>query len=257
MEAQTLQLFITAIFVSISASLLGSFVILKKMALVGDALSHVALPGIALGLIFHFNPFYGAFAALLVAVIGVWMLKYRTNLPLDTLVGIFFTTSLALGILFIPEPDLLEIMFGNIAALSLNQAIISIVISILLIAAILIIHKKLTLSMLSEELANSIGIRTRRLEFIYLIIFALAVALGIRFVGVLLMGALVVIPPASAKNMVKSLFNFMLLSVIFGIIAAISGIYASNIFHLPPGPLFVLSSSVIFIFTLLYRWFKK
>src|SRR3989344_4429676 len=108
-----LQLAISGI-IGIGAGYVGSFMILRRMALVGDALSHVALPGIALALIFHFNPFVGAFTALFIAVVGIWILERKTSLPSETLVGIFFTTALALGILLTPEPELLEALFGNI-----------------------------------------------------------------------------------------------------------------------------------------------
>ena len=253
MDAQFYQSLITAIFVSMSAGLLGSFVILKRMALVGDALSHVALPGMALGLLFHFNPFIGGFLTLFAAIIGIWFLKYQTRLPIDTLVGIFFTASLALGVLLIPQQDLLEAMLGNIATLSLSESIISIVLSIILITALVAIRKKLIVNMLSEELAQSIGIKNKKIEFVYLLIFALAVALGIKFVGALLMGALVIIPAASAKNISKSFNGFMIWSVIFGIISAILGTYVSYALKVSPGPIFIISATIIFIISFLFK----
>ena len=253
MDAQFYQSLITAIFVSMSAGLLGSFVILKRMALVGDALSHVALPGMALGLLFNFNPFIGGFLTLFAAIIGIWFLKYQTRLPIDTLVGIFFTASLALGVLLIPQQDLLEAMLGNIATLSLSESIISIVLSIILITALVAIRKKLIVNMLSEELAQSIGIKNKKIEFVYLLIFALAVALGIKFVGALLMGALVIIPAASAKNISKSFNGFMIWSVIFGIISAILGTYVSYALKVSPGPIFIISATIIFIISFLFK----
>lgn len=244
---------LTAIFISISASLLGSFVILKKMSLVGDALSHVALPGLALGILFHFNPFVGAFLTLVVAILGIWFLKYQTSLPIDTLVGIFFTTSLAIGVLLIPQQDLLEAMFGNIASITARESIITIALSIISVAVILIIRKKLIVNMLSEELAQSVGINNKLIEFIYLIIFALAVALGIKSIGALLMGSLVIIPAASAKNVAKSFSGFMSWSVLFGIISSVLGIYAASALKITPGPIFILTATFIFIVSFLFK----
>lgn len=247
------QILITAIFVAASASLLGSFVILKRMALVGDALSHVALPGVALGLAFHINPFVGAFTTLFLAVIGIWLLKYETELPVDTLVGIFFTASLALGILFIPEHELLEALFGDISALGPIESAMSVLLSIGIIGALLAIHKKLALNMLSDELAHSVGIKNRKLDLIYLLIFALSIALGIRFVGALLMGSLVIIPAAAAKNITRSLHGFMATSVLFGILSAAGGVILSQILEVAPGPLFILSSTILFVLSLIVR----
>lgn len=252
-----IQPIITAIFVSAAASLLGSFAILKRMALVGDALSHVALPGLALALIFNFNPFIGAVIFLITAVFGIWIVEYKSQLAIETIVGVFFTASLALGALIAPEQELLEAMFGNISSLSWQESIASIFLSIAVIIFILSIRKKLALNMISQELSQSAGIKNKRLELAYLLIFALTVALGIRFVGALLMGSLIIIPAASAKNIVKSLKSFMVLSVVFGIIATALGVYLSQIYHLSPGPIFILISAGIFIISLITREFKK
>lgn len=244
---------LVAAFVAASASLLGSFAILKRMALVGDALSHVALPGMALAMLFHINAFLGAAVFLFIAVTGVWFIEYRSSLSLDTIVGVFFTASLALGALIMPEHDLIEALFGDITSLTVQESVVSIILSIVLIIAILSIYKKLTLNMVSQEISQSIGIKNRRLEFIYLLSFALAVALGIRFVGALLMGSLVIIPAASAKNIARSLHTFMFGSMLFGVAAAVVGIYIAYTYALTPGPIFILLSSVIFIVTLALR----
>ncbi len=248
---------LVAMFVAASASLLGSFAILKRMALVGDALSHVALPGMALALLFKFNPFIGAIGFLLVTVVGIWIIEYRSSLSLETIVGVFFTASLAVGALIMPEHDLIEALFGNITELTWQESVASIALSIVLIALLLSIYRKLTLNMVSEEMAQSIGIKNRKLEFIYLLSFALGVALGIRFVGALLMGSLVIIPAASAKNISKSLHSFMSGSVIFGVAAAALGIYISKAWSFPPGPIFILISTIIFLTTLFIRQAKK
>ncbi|MBI5561941.1 MAG: metal ABC transporter permease [Deltaproteobacteria bacterium] len=248
---------LVAVFVAASASLLGSFAILKRMSLVGDALSHVAMPGIALALLFRFNPFIGGVAFLFVAVIGIWLVEYRSSLSVETIVGVFFTASLAIGALIMPEHDLIEALFGNITGLSAPESIASIILSLVLIAAILSIYKQLTLNMVSQEIAQSIGIKNRRLEFIFLLSFALAVALGIRFVGALLMGSLVIIPAASAKNIARSLTSFMVESMTFGMIAAGAGIVISYRYELTPGPVFILISSIIFISTLVIRQTRR
>lgn len=256
MNIDLIQPLLVAIFISASASLLGCFAILKRMALVGDALSHVALPGIALGLIFNFNPFLGAIIFLAMAAIGIWFLEYKSKLSIETIVGVFFTASLALGTIITPEHELIEALLGNITALSFKESIISIILSIGLIVSLLLIHKRLALNMISQEMAQSAGIKNKRLEFAYLMIFALSVALGIKFIGALLMGSLIIIPAASAKNISRSLRAFMLLSVVFGILSAALGIYIASIYNMAPGPIFILISSIIFILSLIVRQFK-
>lgn len=248
---------LVAVFVAASASLLGSFAILKRMALVGDALSHVALPGMALAILFKFNPFLGAVVFLGITVTGIWVIEYRSSLALETIVGVFFTASLAIGALIMPEHDLIEALFGNITSLTAAESLVSIALSFTLIVLLLFMYKRLTLNMVSQEIAQSIGINNKRLEFIFLLSFALAVALGIRFVGALLMGSLVIIPAASAKNIARSLMAFMYGSVIFGVLAAASGVYISHIYKLTPGPIFILISASIFLATLIARQIRK
>lgn len=250
---QILPQLLVGIFISAAASLLGVFAILKRMSLVGDALSHVALPGIALALFLKINPFLGALAFLFFSAIGIWILEYRTKLSVDTIVGVFFTASLAAGALFIPEVEILEALFGDIEKLTSSDIFISVALSLILILVLLSLHKKLALHMVSQDMASSIGISTKQLEFIFLMLFSLGVALGIKFIGALLMGALIIIPAAAAKNISRSLNSFMVLSVVFGILSAIFGVYLASIYNLPPGPIFILSGTAIFILSFISR----
>ncbi len=248
---------IVSALVAAAASLLGSFAVLKRMALVGDALSHVALPGIAIALLLNINPFLGALVFLLFAVAGIWAVQNKSTLPIDTIVGVFFTSSLALGALITPEHELLEALFGNVLDLGWVESLTSIAISLLLIALVLKIYKTITLNMISPEIAHSVGINTKLMDLLYLLIFAIAVAQGIRFVGALMMGSLVIVPAATAKNISKSITGYMRWSMAFGIAAAVLGIIISRLAMLPPGPVFILLCSIFFIITFIISIFKK
>jgi len=243
-----------AVFVGFSAGYLGSIMVLEKMALVGDALSHVALPGLALGILFHFNPFFGAFAFLFASAIIIWHIQRITKLPFETLVGAIFTLALAVGILIVPQPDLLEALFGDITKVGLLDAITAVVISMIAIYLARIIYKKIVLSLISEELAISSGIRVARINLSYLLLVSLTVAVGIRITGTLLVGFLVVTPAAAAKIISSNLFKYSTLSSIFGAISSLSGVLLSSYLNLPPGPLVVLSGVTIFLILVLIRW---
>src|SRR3990167_6636840 len=108
MDIKLLLLITTGAFVGAASGYLGSFMVLKRMSLVGDALSHVALPGIAIALALGIDPLLGALVALTLAVIGIWYLGEHSEIYPEALVGVFFTASLAIGILVTPEPELLE-----------------------------------------------------------------------------------------------------------------------------------------------------
>lgn len=240
-------------FVGLASGYLGSLMVLRKMALVGDALTHVALPGLALGILYHFNPFFGAFGALLTAIILIWLIENRTKLSTETLVGIFFATSLAIGILITPQPELLEALFGDIAKTGLNETVFAMIVSLVAIVAVSQIYNRLVLGTISNDLASSVGIRTKKIDFIFLLIVALIVALGIKIVGSLLMGALVVIPAAAAKNLSRHLSIYSGFSALFGLLSAAGGVYLASLFHFSPGPIVVLTSSAIFFVSLIFN----
>ena len=107
-----------ALFVGLASGSVGPFILLRRMALVGDALSHVALPGIALALMYHLDPFYGVVVFLIAAAFVIFWLEGRSSVPPDAIVGLLFTASLAVGILMIPNEDVIESLFGAFPTLS-------------------------------------------------------------------------------------------------------------------------------------------
>src|SRR3989344_7568759 len=147
MNIELFQPLLVAIFISAAASLLGCFAILKRMALVGDALSHVALPGIALGLMFNFNPFLGALAFLILGTLLIWLIEHKTKLPVDTLVGVFFAVALAIGALLTPETEILEALFGDISNINFTDFLAVAIVSALIIGLILFLSRRLMLTM--------------------------------------------------------------------------------------------------------------
>lgn len=244
---------VVGVLIGLGAGYIGSFMILKRMSLVGDVISHVALPGIAIALIFKINPFFGAFTALFLAVIGIWFLERKTELPSETLVGIFFALSLALGILITPEPELLEALFGDITKISIVDVLITIALTTVIFLTMFRIYRGLTLSVVSQQLAQSMGINVSKISFLFLFLVAIIVALGLKVTGVFLMGALIIVPAAAAKNISVNLANFTRLAALFGGISALGGILLASYFNLHPGPIVVLSSGLIFILTLLFK----
>jgi ABC-type Mn2+/Zn2+ transport system permease subunit len=240
--------------VGFSAGYLGSLMVLEKMALVGDALSHVALPGLALGILFNFNPFLGAFAFLFISAVVIWHLGRVTKLSFETIVGAMFTLALAIGILIIPEPELLEALFGDITKVTIIETAVAVIVSGLAVFLTKMIYKKLVLGMISEELAVSKGINVGRINLLYLLLVSLVVAVGIKITGTLLVGFLVIVPAAAAKNISSDLFRYSVLSASFGAVSACSGILFSNYLNLAPGPLVVFSGVAIFLAAVLAKW---
>jgi ABC-type Mn2+/Zn2+ transport system permease subunit len=245
------------IFVGIASGYVGSLMVLEKMALVGDALSHVALPGLAIGILFHFDPFIGAFIFLFASAAIIWHVQRVTRISFEALVGASFTLALAIGIMIIPEPDLLEALFGNITKVTLIDAIAAAGISAVTILLTRTIYKKLVLAMISEDLAISKGIDVAKTNLLYLFLVSLVVAIGIKIVGTLLVGFLVIVPAIAAKNLSSDMFKYSLFSAVFGAIAAFSGVLIANYMSLPPGPMVVFSGIAIFAVTIMVNWKMK
>jgi zinc transport system permease protein len=246
--------------VGFAAGYLGSIMVLEKMALVGDAMSHVALPGLALGVLLGFNPLLGGFIFLFVSAILVWHLGRVTKLSFETLVGAAFTLALAIGILLYSENGLngLEAaLFGDITQVNLVYAIVAVAVSILVILLTRTIYRKIVLGLISEELAISKGINVARTNLLYLLLVSIVVAVGIQVTGTLLVGFLVVTPAAASRIVSSNLSKYFFLSAVFGTISAVSGIALSSSLNILPGPLVVISGVVIFAVALVIRWRKK
>jgi ABC-type Mn2+/Zn2+ transport system permease subunit len=248
-----------SIFVGVSAGYLGSLMVLEKMALVGDALSHVALPGLAIGFLFNFNPFIGAFAFLFVSAAIIWQVQRMTHISFEALVGASFTLALAVGIILIPNAEVLfEALFGDITTVVVWDAVAAVVIAITAILLTRVIYKKLVLAMISEDLAISKGIDVAKTNLLYLFLVCTVVAIGIKIVGTLLVGFLVVVPAIAAKNLSSHMYKYALYSSIFGAVSAFTGVLlASYLPNVPPGPLVVFSGIAIFAVTIIVNWRKK
>ncbi|MBI2626283.1 MAG: metal ABC transporter permease [Candidatus Nealsonbacteria bacterium] len=253
MSDQFLFSLISGIFIGGAAGFLGSLMLTKRMALVGDALGHVALPGMGLALLLGLNVSLGAFIFLLLGIFLIWLFEIRTSLPTEALVGIVFVASLAAGFLIVPEPELLEALFGDISMVSLGMSIASAIFSIFIFLAVGRIYPSMILAGISSDLAKSEGIKVKRQDFIYLLAIAAMVALGVKIVGALLVGALMIVPAAAARNISKTLKGYYIGSIIFGILSCISGILLFKFIGLPAGPMIILVSTIFFLVSLIFK----
>ncbi len=244
---------ITAIFVGGAAGYVGSLMLTKRMALVGDAFGHVALPGMGLALLFGLNVSLGAFAFLFLGVLVVWYLEPKTQLPAETLVGIIFVLSLAVGFLITPEPELLEALFGDISKVSFWGTVASAVASVLVGLTVWKIYPKITLGSISEDIAAANKINVKKYNFIYLLMVAIVVALGVRIVGSLLAGALVIVPAAAARLISSNLRQYAAFSAGFGILSCIFGILLAQTINFSAGPIIILVCSFFFLIALVFK----
>jgi ABC-type Mn2+/Zn2+ transport system permease subunit len=219
------------------------------MALVGDALSHVALPGIALTIIYQLDPFYGVIVFLIGAAFLVFWLEGRSSVPPDAIVGLLFTASLAIGILMIPNEDVIESLFGSFPVLSPPLLFGILLTAVVLSALCFVLAKRFLFLIVSPDLARVHGLG-RGYDLALLLIFAMIVALGIKLVGTLLMGALTIIPASIAKNLAQSMRRYVILSAVFGGAISVGGVWLAESFRFLPGPAIVLLGVGLFVLSL-------
>jgi len=238
-----------ALLVGIASGSVGPFILLRRMALVGDALSHVALPGIALALIYKVDPFYGVVVFLAAAAFLIFWLEGKSNVPTDAIVGLLFTASLAIGILIIPNEDIVESLFGAFPVLSLRFLLGFLTAATVLSALCFVLTRDFLFRIVSPDLAKVQDVG-RGYDLALLLIFAMIVALGIKLVGTLLMGALTIIPASIAKNVSRSMRSFLTVSSILGGAISVSGVWIADTFRLLPGPTIVLLGVFVFLVSL-------
>lgn len=251
---------ITAIFIGGAAGYVGSLMATKKMSLVGDVLSHIALPGIGLGLLYGVNVSLGALASLVLGILLIWWLSLKTELSLESLVGVVFVLSLAVGFLITPEEELLHALFGNISAVALSDAVVAVFISVVVFIAARKIYSKMMLAYVSEDLALASGIKINKYNLVYLFLIAAVVAFGIKVGGTLLTSALIIIPAAAARNISQNMRQYSCLSIIVGVASVVAGFasfpYLAERFGLSAaaiGPIIIVASIVFFAVSILFK----
>lgn len=250
---QLLLSLLSGIFIGGAAGLLGSLMLPRRMSLVAGPLGHLALPGIALALIYGLDISLGAFPFVIAGIIFIWLFERRTKLPAEALTAVVFATGVAVAFFFLPIGQAEAALVGDISSIQLNDAIFSIALCILTIFVVEIIYSKMTLINISEDLAKAQGIDVGKYTLLYLILIALVVALGVKVVGGLLTAAIVAIPAATSRNLAKNLTQYKFLSLCFGILSSVAGILLWHLTLLPAGPLIIVSNAFLFIISAIFK----
>jgi len=251
--SQFLLSLFSGIFIGGAAGFLGSLMLPKRMALVAGPLGHLALPGIALALIYGFDISLGAFPFVILGIILIWLFERRTKLPTEALTAVVFATGVAIAFFFLPIEQAEAALVGDISSIQLNDAIFSIILCIIIFFVVKKIYSKMTLINISEDLAKSQKINVEKYNLVYLLLIALIVALGVKVVGGLLTAAIVAIPAVTSRNLAKTLAQYKILALSFGILSSAFGIFLSQLTSLLAGPLIIVSSAFLFLISIILK----
>lgn len=242
---------ITAIVIGIVAGAVGCFIILRGMSLMGDAISHAVLPGVALSYILGINFFIGAITFGLLASVIITYIKGNSIIKSDTAIGITFSSFLALGVILIgvanSSTDLFHILFGNILAVQDIDMWISIGVGILVLLVIAIFFRQLLLTSFDPILAQSMGMPVNFYHYLLMILLTLVAVTAMQSVGTILIVALLITPAATAYLYAKSLKTMIVLSSCLGALASILGLFIGYTFNVAAGSSIVLTSAFIFV----------
>jgi ABC-type Mn2+/Zn2+ transport system permease subunit len=236
---------------AVAAGLIGCFAVMRRMALAGDALSHVALPGVGLALALHVHPVFGAAATLFFGALLVWKIEDRSHIATETVVGVIFSAALAVGSMIMSGEDLIEALLGSTDVLSWPEVVFGLAGATAVIVFVVSQKDALVIALVSRDIARTAGVDTRRLNLIYLQVFALTVALGLRYLGILLMGSLIIIPAATAKHLSRNLNQMLALAALFAVAATAAGSSLGFWLHRETGPLIVTISAIGFLISVL------
>lgn len=240
----------SGMFIGAASGYLGTLMLGRRMALVAGPLGHLALPGIALALLWGIDVSIGAFPFVVLGVLVIWMLERRTKLPMEALTALVFATGVALAFLVLPLAQAETALVGDISQVGPGAAVLTAATSLVVMLALRQAYPRLIVVSISEDLAAAERIGVRRHNLLYLFLIAVIVALGARMVGGLLTAALVAIPPSAARNMSRNLKQYTLGAIAIGAVSAALGVLLAGLLGFPPGPLIILVSGVIFLGTL-------
>ncbi|PLS01781.1 metal ABC transporter permease [Neobacillus cucumis] len=258
--------FLTGIMIGVLAPLLGVFIVVRRLSLIADALSHVTLAGIAASLLvenkFAFlaglNPLYMGMVFSVGGSLFIEKLRGVYKHYQELAIPIIMSGGIGLSVIFISlangfNTDLFSYLFGSVSAVSRTDLWVILIISILVILLIILLYKELFLLSFDEEHAKASGIPAKSIHFIFIVMVALVIAASMRIVGILLVSSLMTLPVAASIRVAKGFKQTIYLSVIFGELSVLGGLFTAYYLDLAPGGTIVMIAVLILLIAILYK----
>lgn len=246
----------TSIIVGIICGVLGSFIILRGMSLMGDAISHAVLPGVALSYMVGINYFYGAVTFGLLTAFGIGFITQNSRVKNDTSIGIVFSAFFAVGIILIGKAntstDLTSILFGNVLSVRDSDMWMTLGVGAVVLLVIILFYKELLVSTFDPTLAASFGLPNKIIHYLLMILLTLVTVASLQTVGIILVVAMLITPAATAYLLTNRLSIMITISAILGTLSATIGLYISFVYNWPSGAAIVLVTTAFFIVAFLF-----
>jgi zinc transport system permease protein len=250
-----LRAFLAGSVIAVLAPFIGLFLVVRRYSLMADTLAHVSLVGLAVGILTGMNPIVGALIASVLAALGIDRLRYAKQIFGESVLALFLSGSLAIATVLLSVggkyTNLLSFLFGSITTVQLFDIAIISGLGALAIFLMLFFYRQFFAVSFDEELAEASGIRSRLFSGLLVVLAAITVALSIRIVGALLIGALMIIPVLSAMRFGRSFKQSIVLAIFFSLLAVLLGLFISFYIGLPSGGTIVIVALGIFLVSLL------
>lgn len=252
---------IASVTIGISCGLIGTYIMLRKMSLIGDALAHSVLPGVVISFMIagknELFLFFGAVISGITTSLLIGLVNRNSKIKEDTSIGIIFTGAFALGILLVSQLkqvhiDLSSYLFGDVLGVSDADIILSSVITLIIILSVILFYKQLLITSFDPTIAATIGVSVSLVHYLLMSLLSMSIVAGLQSVGVILIIAMLITPPAAAYLLTNSLKKILLLSALIGVISSVTGLYLSYHLNYSSGASIVLTSVVIFLLAFLF-----
>ncbi|MDX1771358.1 MAG: metal ABC transporter permease [Planococcaceae bacterium] len=247
---------LTSIMVGIICGVIGCFIILRGMALMGDAISHAVLPGVALSYMIGINFFFGAVFTGVLTALGIGFISQNSRIKNDVSIGIMFTAAFASGIILITmmksSTDLYHILFGNVLAVRPDEMWTTLFIGIIVLVSIYVFYKELLVSSFDPTMARAYGLPVRVIHYFLMVLLTLVTVASLQTVGIILVVAMLITPASTAYLLTNRLWVMLYLSAGLGILSSIIGLYFSYTYNLASGATIVLAATFLFILAFIF-----
>lgn len=250
--------FVAGALIAVIAPIIGNFLVIRRFSLIADTLSHVALAGVALGLILGTHPLATAAVFTVISSVAIERLRSGNNFPGDAVLAMFLPGGLALSVVLLSltngfNVNLFSYLFGSITTIRPDELWLIIGLGIATVVTVVFSYKELLYASFDAESAQVSGIPVKRINLILVVLTAITVSLAMRTVGALLIGALMIIPVVTSMQIGKSFRQTVYLSVVFALIAVIVGLFLAYYLNLPAGAAIVLLSLALFTAVVLLK----
>ena len=243
--------FVAALCVGILCSVMGTYVILRKLSFIGDGIAHASFAGIVIAYLLKFDLYLGAAIVAVLTSLGIGYVHRRGKISLDTTIGVLFTGAFALGVFLMSRHpnsafDLTSFLFGDIMSVSAGDLWLILALSVAIAATVIVLFRGLLFTSFDPIVAQASGIRTEMVEYVLLAMLALTIVVSIQAVGIILVAALLVTPAAAAFQLTSRFAPMMALSAAFGACIGVGGLYASYYLQASSGATIVLLATFVF-----------